>query len=215
MESEKIVINNYTIDFYRVNTLIIGSGVASLNAAISLYSLGQEDILIATSLWGGGTSNNAGSDKQTYYKLSLSGNEPDSVVEMAHDLFEGKCMHGDIALCEAQGSVQAFMNLVNLGVKFPHDKYGSWAGYKTDHDPRSRATSVGPYTSRRMFEALAKQVQRYNIPVLDNHHCVALLTDSSGTKVIGALALNTAGKDYTKAFVLINSTNVILGTGGP
>jgi len=66
MESEKIVINNYRIDFYRVNTLIIGSGVASLNAAISLYSLGQEDILIATSLWGGGTSNNAGSDKQTY-----------------------------------------------------------------------------------------------------------------------------------------------------
>jgi succinate dehydrogenase/fumarate reductase flavoprotein subunit len=215
MESEKIVINNYRIDFYRVNTLIIGSGVASLNAAISLYSLGQEDIMIATSLWGGGTSNNAGSDKQTYYKLSLSGNEPDSVVEMAHDLFEGKCMHGDIALCEAQGSVQAFMNLVNLGVRFPHDKYGSWAGYKTDHDPRSRATSVGPYTSKRMFEALAKQVQRYNIPVLDNHHCVALLRDSSGTKVIGALALNTAGKDYTKAFVLINSTNVILGTGGP
>ncbi|MEI8226265.1 MAG: FAD-binding protein [Bacteroidota bacterium] len=215
MESEKIVINNYTIDCYRINTLIIGSGAASLNAAVSLHSMGQKDILIATSRWGGGTSNNAGSDKQTYYKLSLSGDKPDSVSEMAQDLFNGKCMHGDIALCEAQGSVQAFMNLVSRGVRFPHDKYGAWAGYKTDHDRRSRATSVGPYTSKRMFEALAAEVKRRDIAVLDNHHCVALLTDISGSKVIGAIALNTNEKDHTRAFVLFNSTNVILGTGGP
>lgn len=215
MGSEKIVISNFTLDYYRVNTLIIGSGVASLNAAVSLNTMGQENILIATSQWGGGTSNNAGSDKQTYYKLSLSGNEPDSVFDMAHDLFEGKCMHGDIALCEAQGSVQSFINLANLGVNFPHDKYGSWAGYKTDHDLRSRATSVGPYTSKRMFEVLAGEVRKRNIPVLDNHHCVALLINMNGSKVVGALAINKAEKDYTKAFVLFNSTNVILGTGGP
>ena len=215
MVSEKIVISNFTLDYYRVNTLIIGSGVASLNAAVSLNALGQENMMIATSQWGGGTSNNAGSDKQTYYKLSLSGNEPDSVFDMARDLFEGKCMHGDIALCEAQGSVQSFINLANLGVNFPHDKYGSWAGYKTDHDPRSRATSVGPYTSKRMFEVLAREVRKRNIPVLDNHHCVALLTNKTGLKVVGALAINKTEKDYTKAFVLFNSTNVILGTGGP
>jgi succinate dehydrogenase/fumarate reductase flavoprotein subunit len=215
MESEEIVTGNFKIEYYRVNTLIIGSGAASLNAAVSLHSMGQEDILIATSQWGGGTSNNAGSDKQTYYKLSLSGNEPDSVAQMARDLFDGKCMHGDIALCEAQGSVQSFINLVNLGVRFPHDKYGSWAGYMTDHDSHSRATSVGPYTSRRMFEALGKEVKRRNIPVLDHHHIVALLTDKTGTKVIGALAINTGENDFTKAFVLFNSTNVILGTGGP
>ena len=163
----------------------------------------------------GGTSNNAGSDKQTYYKLSLSGDKPDTVSEMAIDLFNGKCMHGDIALCEAQGSIQAFMNLVNLGVSFPHDKFGSWAAYKTDHDNRARATSVGPYTSKRMFEALAAEVKRRNIKVLDHHHCVALLTDSSGKKVTGALALNTKETDPSRAFVLFNSANVVMGTGGP
>jgi succinate dehydrogenase/fumarate reductase flavoprotein subunit len=215
MESEKIVLNNFTIACYSVNTLIIGSGAAALNAAVSLHLMGQEDILIATANWGGGTSNNAGSDKQTYYKLSLCGSEPDSVVAMAQDLFNGKCMHGDIALCEAQGSVQAFMNLVSIGVRFPHDKYGSFAGYKTDHDHRGRATSAGPYTSGKMFEALAAEVQKQGIHILDLHHCIALLTDKSGLKVIGALALNTKEKDYTKAFVLFNSTNVILGTGGP
>jgi succinate dehydrogenase/fumarate reductase flavoprotein subunit len=215
MVTEKILLNNFTVDYYRVNTLIIGSGVASLNAAVTLHSMGKDDLLVATSEFGGGTSNNAGSDKQTYYKLSLSGSHPDSVLDMAQDLFNGRCMHGDIALCEAQGSVQAFINLVNLGVRFPHDKYGSWPGYKTDNDPRSRATSVGPYTSRRMFEALGTEVRKRNITVLDNHHCITLLTDKSGSEVIGALAINTAEKDFTKAFVLFNSTNVILGTGGP
>ena len=215
MESKKININNFVIDCYSVNTLIIGSGVASLNAAVSLHSMGQEDILIATAQLGGGTSNNAGSDKQTYYKLSLCGKEPDSVIAMAQDLFNGKCMHGDIALCEAQGSVQAFMSLVSLGVRFPHDKYGSYTGYKTDHDHHARATSVGPYTSGKMFEALAAEVQKSGIKVLDHHHCISLLTDKSCLKVIGALAINIREKDYTKAFVLFNSTNVILGTGGP
>jgi succinate dehydrogenase/fumarate reductase flavoprotein subunit len=215
MESEKIVIGNFTIACYSVNTLIIGSGAASLNAAVSLNSMGQEDILIATAQWGGGTSNNAGSDKQTYYKLSLCGSTPDSVVSMAKDLFEGRCMHGDIALCEAQGSVQAFMNLVTLGVRFPHDRYGSYAGYRTDHDHRGRASSAGPYTSGKMFEALAAEVKKRGVTVLDRHHCVVLLTDKQGSKVIGALALDTNEKDYGKAFVLFNSTNVILGTGGP
>jgi succinate dehydrogenase/fumarate reductase flavoprotein subunit len=215
MKSEIVDLNGYSVRCYSLNTLIIGSGAAALNAAVNLHKMGQEDILIATSQWGGGTSNNAGSDKQTYYKLSLSGKESDSVADMARDLFNGHCMHGDIALCEAQGSIQAFMNLVSLGVKFPHDKYGAWAGYKTDHDTRGRATSAGPYTSRRMFEVLAEEVNRRSIMVLDCHHCINLLTDKSGHNVIGAMAIDTTEKDYKKAFVLFNSTNVILGTGGP
>lgn len=215
MESEIIRIGAYSLTCHRVNTLIIGSGAASLNAAVNLHSLGQEDILIATSSWGGGTSNNSGSDKQTYYKLSLSGNVQDSVISMAEDLFSGHCMHGDIALCEAQGSVRAFINLVSLGVEFPYDKYGSWAGYKTDHDQKGRATSAGPYTSKRMFQVLAAEVKRRNIDVKDKHHCIAILTDKPGGKTIGALAISTSESDPLKAFVLFNSVNVILGTGGP
>jgi succinate dehydrogenase/fumarate reductase flavoprotein subunit len=215
MESERIKIAKFDISYYHFNTLVIGSGVASLNAAMNLHAMGQKDILIATSKWGGGTSNNAGSDKQTYYKLSIAGEKPDSIPEMAKDLFDGKCMHGDIALCEAQGSVRAFINLVNLGVPFPHDKFGAFAGYKTDHDPGARATSAGPYTSRIMFDRLAAEVKRRKIKVLDKHHVVALLTDIAGSKVMGALAINTKEKDPVKAFVLINAINIVLGTGGP
>lgn len=215
MENEKIETGRFIIDCYRVNTLIIGSGAASLNAALSLHSLGQENILIATSEWGGGTSNNAGSDKQTYYKLSLSGDMPDSVHDMALDLFNGKCMHGDIALCEAQGSVRAFMNLVLLGVPFPHDKFGSYAGYKTDNDPRSRATSAGPYTSRMMCSALGKEVMKRGIKILNRHQVVSLLTDGDKSGVYGALAINLQEKDPLKSLVLFNAVNIVMGTGGP
>jgi len=215
MKSESIQIGGFNVRYYNLNTLIIGSGAASLNSAITLDTLGQKDIIIATAKWGAGTSNNAGSDKQTYYKLSLCGSEPDSVIAMAKDLFNGRCMHGDIALCEAQGSVQSFMKLVDLGVPFPQDKYGSWAGYRTDNDPRARATSAGPYTSKMMYTALSEEVRKRKIKVLDNHHVVELLTDKAKTKVIGALAIDTRAKNPQNSFVLFNSVNIILGTGGP
>jgi len=203
---------------YSLNTLIIGSGAAALNAAVNVFEKGQKDIAIATDNWGGGTSNNAGSDKQTYYKLSLSGNLPDSPLEMAKDLLKGGCMHGDIALCEAQNSLEAFFHLVKLGVPFPHDRLGAYVGYKTDHDPRGRATSAGPLTSHLMFESLAKDVKEKGIKIFDRHEIIALLTDEKGgeKQIIGAIAIDKNNLDSENyGFVVFNSVNVILGTGGP
>ncbi len=106
-----------------------------------------------------GTSINTGSDKQTYYKLSMSGDEADSPVNMAKTYFANGAMHGDLALVESSLSPRGFLNLVNLGMPFPRDEYGQFIGYKTDHDPRQRATSIGPYTSREMCRVLISQVQ--------------------------------------------------------
>ena len=218
MEKYDIRVNDIKMPVYSMNTLIIGSGAAALNAAVSLYELGQEDIAIVTDRWGGGTSNNTGSDKQTYYKLSLAGDQPDSPKLMAQDLFNGGCMHGDIALCEAQHSAQAFFHLSRLGVPFPHDKYGAFIGYKTDHDPRARATSAGPLTSHLMFEALEKDVRRKGISVIDRHQVIALLTDeqASEKRVIGAIALDLESlNNQNSGYVVFNCENIILGTGGP
>ena len=124
-----------------------------------------------------GTSRNTGSDKQTYYKLTLSGEIPDSVMEMAENLFTGQCVDGDLALCEAALSVQSFMRLVELGVPFPKNRYGEYVGYKTDHDPRRRATSVGPYTSKQMTEKLERSVLSKGIPMLDHMQVIQILSD--------------------------------------
>jgi len=218
MNKSEIEIAGTKMPLYSLNTLIIGSGAAALNAAVNLFEFGQKDIAIATDNWGGGTSNNAGSDKQTYYKLSLSGGVPDSPLEIARDLFNGGCMHGDIALCEAQNSAQAFFHLVSLGVPFPHDRFGAYVGYKTDHDPRGRATSAGPLTSRMMFECLARDIQKKGIPVFNHHEVIALLTEKreGETCVVGALAVDKDNLDSKSfGFVVFNVVNIIMGTGGP
>lgn len=218
MHQSQIKINNIAIPLYSLNTLIIGSGAASLNAAVNLFEKGQKDIAIVTDQWGGGTSNNTGSDKQTYYKLSLAGDQSDSPMEMARDLFKGGCMHGDIALCEAMNSAQAFFHLVSLGVPFPHDRYGAFVGYKTDHDPRQRATSAGPLTSHLMFECLARDVKNKRIKIFDQYEVIGLLTEQKGdeTHVIGAAALDKNQLESANfGLVVFNAVNVILGTGGP
>ena len=118
MEKEIFRAGNYTAKVVRCNTAIVGSGAAGFNAADRLWQLGQRDIVLVTENRVGGTSRNTGSDKQTYYKLTLSGGEPDSVREMADTLYAGRCVDGDIALCEAALSTQCFLKLVELGVPF-------------------------------------------------------------------------------------------------
>jgi len=196
------------------NTIVVGSGAAGFNAADRLFDFGVHNIAIVTEGINMGTSRNTGSDKQTFYKLSLAGKNPDSVFDMARDLFAGGCMHGDHALCEAAMSVRNFYKLVDLGVPFPHNNYCEYVGYKTDHDPRQRATSAGPLTSRYMTEKLEKQVKDKDINIFDGYKVISIITDNG--KCIGLLTLNkSALNDKAKMFVLFNCTNVILATGGP
>ena len=213
-----IDIDGTPLQIHSMNTLVVGSGAAALNAAVALHDRGQHDIAIVTECWGGGTSANAGSDKQTYYKLSLAGDEPDSPRRLAEDLFAGGSMHGDIALCEAQHSAQAFFHLVHIGVPFPHDRFGGFTGYQTDHDRRGRATSAGPLTSHLMVKALSRVVGEKAIPVFTPYQVVALLTDErdAAPRVTGAVALDVRScATGSPRFVLFNAVNVVLATGGP
>ena len=193
-----------------VNTVVVGSGAAGYNAADRLWQYGQHDILLISEDLKAGTSRNTGSDKQTYYKLTLSSDTPDSICEMANTLYDGKCVDGDIALCEAALSVPSFLRLVELGVPFPVNRYGEYIGYKTDHDPRCRATSVGPYTSREMTEVLERQCRDYGVPTRDHLQAIRILSD--GERVYGLLCLDTESFDD---FVLIKCPNIIWATGGP
>ncbi|HPW17631.1 MAG TPA: FAD-binding protein [Candidatus Aminicenantes bacterium] len=218
MRTSRVRIGGRTYPLHSLNTLVIGSGAAGLNAAVRLHEHGQADVAVVTSRLGAGASAESGSDKQTYYKLSLSGDRPDSAAEMARDLAAGGSAHGDIALAEAQGSLEAFFHLVALGVPFPHDRFGAYVGYKTDHDPRQRATSAGPLTSRMMFEKLLAECRRRRVRVFDGHEAIALLAGGRGVRrrVLGAVALDRAGLgSRERGFILFNAVNVIAATGGP
>lgn len=215
-----LTIKGIDMDVYSLNTVVVGSGAAGFNAADSLYSYGQKDVAVVTEGINMGASRNTGSDKQTYYKLALSGDTPDSVMDMAKTLFNGGCMHGDIALVEAALSAKSFYKLVNIGVPFPHNRYGEYIGYKTDHDPRQRATSAGPLTSKYITEKLEEQVRRKGIRIFDRYRVIGILTDNDGqpdeTRAIGLIALDLNNLESSNlGFTLFNCTNIIYATGGP
>ncbi|MGQ9661269.1 MAG: FAD-binding protein [Kiritimatiellia bacterium] len=200
------------VSVFHVHTLVIGSGAAGLNAAVQLCHNGIEDVVIVTEGLEKGTSINTGSDKQTYYKLAMCGEDSDSPFAMARTYFSGGSMHGDLALVEAALSARAFLHLVNLGLPFPRDAYGQFVGYKTDHDPRQRATSIGPYTSREMCRVLIREVKRLEIPVHEGSHVVQLLVvnEDRVKRAAGAIALTEKGE-----FAVYVAENVVFAAGGP
>ena len=89
MLKTKLTLAGREIPVIALDTLVIGTGCAGYNAADWLYDLGRKDIAILTEGVNIGTSRNTGSDKQTYYKLSIASDGADSVQEMAETLFSG------------------------------------------------------------------------------------------------------------------------------
>ncbi|MBU5436793.1 FAD-binding protein [Tissierella sp. MSJ-40] len=216
MYKGQITINNIPINVYEYNTIVVGSGAASLNAADALFKLGQKDIALVTEGMNRGTSRNTGSDKQTYYKQSTSIKDADSPLKMAKTLFNGGAMHGDIALVEAALSLKSFYKLIDIGVPFPHDTFGQYVGYMTDHDENSRASSVGPLTSKYMTEQLEEEVRKNGTDIFDRFLVISILKDEFNEEAVGVLALDIKNMDEKNyGLSLFNCRNIIYGTGGP
>ena len=216
---QTVRIGGHDVPVVTANTVVVGTGSAGFCAADRLWEFGQGDLVMVADKIGAGASRNAGSDKQTYYKMTLSGGDGDSVREMAQTLHSGGAMDGDNALAEAALSARGFLRLCELGVPFPQNRYGEFIGYKTDHDPRRRATSVGPYTSRSMVEQLEKKVARNGTRVFDDCRVVDVLTrpGAHGPEVAGLLVLRTdVPHDGSESpFLLFRCANLVYATGGP
>ena len=193
--------------------VVIGAGCAGFATANALHQAGVTDVRILCEGRLNSTSRNTGSDKQTYYKLSVSGGEGDSPEAMANTLFQGGAMDGDIALAEAANSLKAFYNLERLGVAFPCNEYGEFAGYKTDHDPYTRASSAGPYTSKAMTEALERQADSLGIEVLEGFQSVMLDVKNGVCKGVFALDLKALHTENYLAYFPCEA--VVAATGGP
>lgn len=195
------------------DAVIVGSGIAGYQCADELLRGGMKNIALYTENRLFGTSRNTGSDKQTYYKMSLAGDEGDSVLLTAKTLYDGGGMDGDIALSLAACSVECFLKLALLGVDFPKNEYGEYVGYRTDHDPFCRASSVGPYTSKRMTEALEKSALSRGLILCEKRRIVRLLV--SENRLVGLLALCTDESENGIVLETIKTPRVLLATGGP
>lgn len=206
--------NGISVKKITLDALVVGTGAAGYNCAVRLDKYGVKDIAIVTEGIFMGTSRNTGSDKQTYYKMNLCADYPDSPKAMAEDFFKGKCVDGDNAYCEAALSVPCFLQLCELGVEFPVNRLGEYVGYKTDHDPRARATSVGPLTSKMMTECLEREAKRRSIKIFDKLQIIEIIKNEGAC--VGVLCLNkVAGDNENERFVLFEAKNTVIATGGP
>lgn len=194
----------------KYHVVIVGSGAAGYSVADWLAKFGVKNIAVATEDISAGTSRNAGSDKQTYYKLSFT--QLDSAEKMAEELASGGGMHRDTALIEAVNSTRCFMRLVEYGVPFPTDELGRFIEYQTDHDRSARGTSAGPLTSRYMTEALEKKVREHSeIQILD--HAAVVRVVARDNRAIGVICLSPSADGGADLFP-IAADYIILATGG-
>ncbi len=243
----KLACGGVELPVYSVNTLIVGSGAAGLNCAEHVLRYMEQGgvrdpcahVAIITAGLGLGTSHNSGSDKQTYYRMGVCGDTPDTPKQLAETLTAFGCMHGDVALCEAESSLREFYHLVENGVPFPHDARGMFVGYKTDHDPRQRATSAGPWTSRFMVQRSLAQLRARHVAIFDKHQLIAVLVAPSasqassstgagpeepmsgpdrhaGRRCIGAVTIDKTRCDEAGPGLAVwNCRNLVVATGGP
>ncbi len=191
------------------DAIVIGSGAGGYSTADWLYKSGVTNIAVITENKLYGTSRNTGSDKQTYYKLSLDGLVADCAYNMACDIASGGACDGELAYLEAINSARCFYRLVEYGVPFPSDKFGGYAGYKTDHDNTKRATSMGPYTSKLMTECLERKVVDNGTTIINHHLVVKILTKDN--TAYGVLAID---KQNNK-LVTILAKKIVVATGAP
>ncbi|MCX8052339.1 MAG: FAD-binding protein [Armatimonadetes bacterium] len=214
------------VPVYHLNTLIVGTGAAGMNCAVHLFEFleqkgidhPEDRIGIVTVGIELGASRMSGSDKQTYYKLGTSPTVSDSALDFARTLTNFGCMHGDVALAEAESSLREFYHLVQVGVPFPHDPEGAYVGYKTDHDPYERATSAGPKTSKFMSECLQKQAERYGITIFDRHEVVRLIPVGYGDRrrIAGIVTIDLNNIENSSfGLTLFLCENLVLAAGGP
>ncbi len=192
------------------DAIVIGSGAAGYSAADWLYKENITNIAVVTENRLYGTSRNTGSDKQTYYKISMDGISQDSPYKMAVDICSLGSCDGVKAYLQAVNSAKCFMRLCEYGVNFPTDEFGGYPGYITDHDSTSRATSIGPLTSKVMTQKLEDVVLNKNkTPLLDNRQVVEIITKNNKVHGIAVLNRETNGTE------IIAAKNVIVASGAP
>jgi succinate dehydrogenase/fumarate reductase flavoprotein subunit len=217
MQELSLNVRGQTVAVRSCNTWIIGAGAAGMNAAVHLCELWrqagvespQERLAVAARDLSGGASRRSGSDKQTYYKLGSSADMSDTALDFAQTLTASGCCHGDNALVEGLCSLREFYHLVEAGVEFPHDRWGGFAGYRTDHDPAGRATSAGPKTSQQMSLCLQRQAKDCGIAMLDALEVADLVSVAGVSPARGQDARDTPAADRLAGVICLDRRRLL------
>ena len=115
---------NYQLQQRSVKNIVIGAGAAGFQAAARLHQFGESDTVLVAENLQFGTSRNTGSDKQTYYKLSLACDDADSVAALAEQLFAAAGeLTGEVVLHHAPADTSKLRGQHNANLRHWQARY--------------------------------------------------------------------------------------------
>jgi len=199
------------------DVLIIGGGGAALRAACAAREMAPRlrvALVTKGKLGQSGVTATACSDRMAFH-ATLETTEPggpDAWRYHAQDIYRigGYVSDADLADVLARNAADAFHYLDHLGVPFVRRPDGTVDQFVTDGSKYARACYTGPYTANHIEEALVRRARELNLEVWEHHMVAELLPATEGTRIAGALAIDTR----TEERVLFQAQAVIVATGG-
>ncbi|MFQ3647406.1 MAG: FAD-dependent oxidoreductase [Anaerolineae bacterium] len=196
-----------TIEKQRWDVLVIGSGAAGLRAAIAAHEAGKRVLVVGKSV-----------KRDAHTVLAAGGinavlgtrDPEDSWQQHFADTFIESYYLADPRTVElmVKDAPRAIEELVSYGMNFARTPDGKIdQRYFGAHKYR-RTCYVGDSTGRAVLYALADQVEKLNIPVLEHQYVTRLLMNEGSC--VGAFAFNVRTGKRT-AFI---ADAVVLATGG-
>src|SRR5215471_6664857 len=184
--------------------LIIGSGGSGLRAAIAATEKGMKVLVVAKELL---------KDAHTGWAmggLNVAIKAPATPKMHFEDTIKGGWYINNFKLATifAEEMPDRINDLESYGVKFDRlsdGSYFTWAGGKQSAPLNLCA---GDYTGREMMQGLLAEIERLNIPYLENRYVTKLLKQSN--RVIGAFLID----ERTGRYKVVQARATIVATGG-
>ncbi len=149
------------------DTIIVGSGLAGLNAAIKAAKTGKVLIVTKKNLEDSNTFYAQGGIATVLKEL----NQKDTFKKHIQDTFVAGAFHNDKKAVEfiIKEGPKAIKRLINLGVKFTKNIDGDLALHREGGHQEKRIIHSGDYTGKAIEEALIKHIKKNkNIFILEN-----------------------------------------------
>lgn len=181
--------------------LIVGSGIAGLNCALTLSQLGKVILITKKNL----------KDSATYYAQGgIAGvvDKNDSIKDHVSDTLTAGAHHNleKSVKFMVSHSAAAIKNLEEIGVNFEKDQNGLKLTKEGGHH-KNRIAYTGDHTGKSIEESLIKKIKKHkNIEILTNTFALELFVQDNTCH--GLVAINN------KKIITINSSITILATGG-
>ncbi|MFC4912184.1 L-aspartate oxidase [Actinomadura gamaensis] len=191
------------------DTVVIGSGIAGLVAALRCQERGQDVLLVTKALL------DAGSTRWAQGGIAAALDPADSPEEHLADTLTagaGVCDEDAVRMLVTEGPA-AVRRLVELGTAFDREPDGELSlGLEGGHHRRRVAHAGGDATGAEISRALRVALKEHRIEAIENALVLDLLKDADGRAA--GVTLHVMGEGSPSGVGAVRARAVVLATGG-